>query len=62
MTYTKYTLMKDKESDHPTLCAKWLPREGKAIDKNCKFCIELAKELYPNNIVKSELYKLYRKT
>jgi len=62
MRYIRLTLIKDKTEEHPTLCAKWLPREKKHIDKKTGFCLTLAKQMASSDITKlSLLYKNYRK-
>ena len=62
MRYIRLTLIKDKTEEHPTLCAKWLPREKKHIDKKTGFCLTLAKQMASSDITKSSLlYKNYRK-
>ena len=60
LNYIVFTLLKDKNTDFPTLCAKWLPREKKSIDKKSGFCLKLAKKMNNPGFSNKYLYKYYR--
>lgn len=60
LDYISFTLLKDKDADIPTLCAKWLPREKKMVDKKTGFCLKLAKKMNNPGFSNKYLYKNYR--
>lgn len=61
LSYIKYTLIKDSKSDYPTLCAKWVPRENKSVDKKCNMATDISKEIFGAYLTKNKLMENYRK-